>query len=168
MIAESAAGVANIATAVEEFQRAAQLFGMVATLRRHMTTLVRGWATVDHKLCIKLGRGALTPDAFERCWSEGEQMSIVEGVETATAACSSTVGDVGANEPVEAIEPTSLTPRELEVLRLLDAGLSDREIGEALFIAPRTASFHVTNLLGKLDVDSRTAAATFAIRHRLV
>jgi non-specific serine/threonine protein kinase len=61
-----------------------------------------------------------------------------------------------------------LTPRELEVLQLLAAGLSDREIGEALFIAPRTASFHVTNLLRKLDVDSRTAAATFAVRHRLI
>jgi DNA-binding CsgD family transcriptional regulator len=61
-----------------------------------------------------------------------------------------------------------LTPRELEVLHLLATGLTDREIGAALFIASRTASFHVTNLLRKLGVESRTAAAAFAVRHRLV
>ena len=47
------------------------------------------------------------------------------------------------------------------------AGHSNREIGEALFISPRTVNFHVTNLLAKLELDSRTAAAAFAVRHGL-
>jgi DNA-binding NarL/FixJ family response regulator len=73
----------------------------------------------------------------------------------------------GAAEPVDAIEPTTLTPREAEVLRLLAQGLSDREIAEGLFLSPRTVGGHVTKLLTKLDFDSRTAAAVYAVRHGL-
>jgi DNA-binding CsgD family transcriptional regulator/tetratricopeptide (TPR) repeat protein len=55
-----------------------------------------------------------------------------------------------------------LTSREVEVLRLLAAGHSNREIGAALFIAPKTASVHVSNILGKLGASSRTEAAAIA------
>lgn len=60
-----------------------------------------------------------------------------------------------------------LTAREAEVLRLLAHGLSDREIADALFLSPRTVGGYVTKLLTKLDLDSRTAAAVFAVRHGL-
>jgi DNA-binding CsgD family transcriptional regulator len=55
-----------------------------------------------------------------------------------------------------------LTEREQEVLRLLAAGRSNREIAAALFIAPKTASVHVSNILGKLGAASRTEAAAIA------
>jgi predicted ATPase/DNA-binding CsgD family transcriptional regulator len=61
-----------------------------------------------------------------------------------------------------------LTARERDVLHLLAEGCSDREIAEALFISPRTVGGHVTNLLAKLGVDSRTAAAAMAIREELI
>jgi DNA-binding CsgD family transcriptional regulator/tetratricopeptide (TPR) repeat protein len=61
-----------------------------------------------------------------------------------------------------------LTPRELDVLRLLVDGKTDREIAVDLFISHHTVMNHVSNILGKLEVDSRTAAATFAVRHELV
>jgi DNA-binding NarL/FixJ family response regulator len=61
--------------------------------------------------------------------------------------------------------PFGLSERELEVLRLLVEGASDREIAAALFISVRTAQTHVTNILNKLGVASRTAAASVAIRH---
>jgi DNA-binding CsgD family transcriptional regulator len=57
-----------------------------------------------------------------------------------------------------------LTDREREVLRLLARGLSNREIGTELFITPKTASVHVSNILAKLGAASRTEAA--AIAHR--
>ena len=60
-----------------------------------------------------------------------------------------------------------LTQRERDVIRLLIDGHSDREIAAQLFISPRTASNHVTNILNKLGVDSRTAAATYAVRNNL-
>jgi non-specific serine/threonine protein kinase len=58
-----------------------------------------------------------------------------------------------------------LTPREIEVLQLLTDGMSDREIGDALYISHRTAMRHVANILAKLGVNSRTAAAALAHRH---
>jgi DNA-binding CsgD family transcriptional regulator/tetratricopeptide (TPR) repeat protein len=57
-----------------------------------------------------------------------------------------------------------LTDREREVLRLLARGMSNREIGAELFITPKTASVHVSNILAKLGAASRTEAA--AIAHR--
>ena len=56
-----------------------------------------------------------------------------------------------------------LTPREREVLLLLAAGHSDGEIGEALFISKKTASYHVAMIKGKLGARSRVEIATDAI-----
>jgi DNA-binding NarL/FixJ family response regulator len=61
--------------------------------------------------------------------------------------------------------PRGLTPREVEVLRLLTQGRSNRDIAEALFISAKTASVHVSNILAKLGVAGRGEAAATA--HRL-
>jgi DNA-binding CsgD family transcriptional regulator len=61
----------------------------------------------------------------------------------------------------------SLTSREREVLRLIAAGRSNREIASVLFIAPKTASVHVSNILAKLGAASRTEAAAIAHREGL-
>jgi DNA-binding CsgD family transcriptional regulator len=60
-----------------------------------------------------------------------------------------------------------LTPREVEVLRLLVEGMSDREIAAALFVSRHTAANHVASILGKLGVPSRAAAAAYAVRRGL-
>jgi DNA-binding CsgD family transcriptional regulator len=68
-------------------------------------------------------------------------------------------------ESADAPIPFDLTGRELEVLLLLAAGDSNRVIGQKLFISPRTASVHVSNILGKMGVGGRVEAA--AVAHRL-
>jgi DNA-binding CsgD family transcriptional regulator/tetratricopeptide (TPR) repeat protein len=71
--------------------------------------------------------------------------------------------DLGVGLPTQ--RPLAgLTPRELEVLRLLVEGRSNRQIAEQLFISGKTASVHVTNLLAKLGVHSRLEAAALARR----
>lgn len=73
------------------------------------------------------------------------------------------------NRPCETtLAHNQLTPRESEVLRLLVDGRSSREIAETLSISPRTASTHIQNILGKLDVNTRTAAIAKAHRLGLV
>jgi DNA-binding CsgD family transcriptional regulator/tetratricopeptide (TPR) repeat protein len=61
-------------------------------------------------------------------------------------------------------DPFGLTPREREVLALLAEGATNREIGKRLFMAEKTASVHVSRILAKLDVRSRTEAAALAYR----
>ncbi|MBW5485199.1 helix-turn-helix transcriptional regulator [Streptomyces bambusae] len=80
---------------------------------------------------------------------------------------------VDADETVEAeaetdpVEALGLTSRERDVLRLVAAGLSNRQIAEELFISPKTASVHVSNILAKLGVAGRGEAAALAHRLRL-
>jgi DNA-binding CsgD family transcriptional regulator/tetratricopeptide (TPR) repeat protein len=69
--------------------------------------------------------------------------------------------DLGAGAP-PAPRGVGLTPREVEVLRLLMAGKSNRQIAETLFISGKTVSVHVTNILAKLGVHSRLEAAARA------
>jgi DNA-binding NarL/FixJ family response regulator len=64
-----------------------------------------------------------------------------------------------------AIETLGLTDREVEVLGLVAAGRSNPQIAAELFISPKTASVHVSNILSKLNVTSRGEAA--AVAHRL-
>jgi NarL family two-component system response regulator LiaR len=61
--------------------------------------------------------------------------------------------------------PDDLTPRELEVLRLLAQGLSNREIAQALSISEKTVKTHVSSILAKLHLADRTQAAIYALRH---
>jgi DNA-binding CsgD family transcriptional regulator len=61
-----------------------------------------------------------------------------------------------------------LSPRELEVLRLVAAGKSNREIASALVVSEHTIARHLQNIFGKLGVSSRTAATAFAFQHQLV
>ena len=63
--------------------------------------------------------------------------------------------------------PGGLTPREIEVLRLVALGMTDAEVARQLFISPRTVSQHLRSVYGKLDVSSRSAATRFAIEHNL-
>ncbi len=64
--------------------------------------------------------------------------------------------------------PESLTEREIEVLRLLARGKANKEIGAALYIGEKTVKTHVSNILSKLGVQSRTQAALYAVQLGLV
>jgi NarL family two-component system response regulator LiaR len=61
-----------------------------------------------------------------------------------------------------------MTEREREILALMVEGLSNNEIAERLIVSPSTAKFHVSNILSKLGVASRTEAVALAVKHHLV
>lgn len=65
-------------------------------------------------------------------------------------------------------ELSELTERELEVLRLVGQGASNRDIAASLFISEKTAKNHLTHIFEKLGVTDRTQAALYAVRHGLV
>lgn len=73
-----------------------------------------------------------------------------------------------AQRLAERMSAQELTNRELEVLRLIVAGKSNKEIGKALFISEATVKTHINSLLGKMGVTDRTQAATTALQRGLV
>lgn len=110
-------------------------------------------ASDAHSEAVRIGAG----------WLRGE----IEGL--AARARLALGSDAGAPEP-EAVpeaaeDPFGLTPRERQVLALIARGATNREIGAELFMAEKTASVHVSRILAKLDVHSRTQAA--GVAHRL-
>ena len=74
--------------------------------------------------------------------------------------------DNSAITPVNAI--THLTSREIEVLQLLADGLNNKAIAQRLQISKHTVKFHISSILSKLDVSSRTEAVTFGLRKGLI
>jgi len=74
----------------------------------------------------------------------------------------------GMRTRVEQQPPEGLTERELEVLSLVGHGRSNKEIASDLGITERTARTHVSNILGKLELQSRTQAALYAVERKLV
>ncbi|HLW02652.1 MAG TPA: AAA family ATPase [Ktedonobacterales bacterium] len=118
-------------------------------------------------------------DDIERFTEEAERLSSALGLSAQTeqaialrAEAAHMQQQTAAALPgAPAIDPNilkGLTPRELEVLRLVADGKTDKEIAEVLVISPRTANRHIANIFLKIDVTSRAAAAAYAIRNRLV
>jgi DNA-binding NarL/FixJ family response regulator len=61
--------------------------------------------------------------------------------------------------------PDGLSTREVEVLRLIAAGMNNHEIADTLFISVRTVERHITNLYAKIGADGRADATAYALRH---
>ncbi|GAW92833.1 response regulator [Calderihabitans maritimus] len=68
----------------------------------------------------------------------------------------------------EMVQSPPLTKREVEILKLIAQGFSNREIGEKLFISEKTVKNHITNIFRKIKVEDRTQAALYAVKHKLV
>ena len=105
-----------------------------------------------HDRLGKAGRG-------EAAWNEGEAMTTGEALEYALG---------GGRRPEEGLtERGLLSRREREVVTMVAAGMTNKEIAQRLFIAERTAEGHVERIRNKLGVRSRTEVATWAVAHGL-
>jgi DNA-binding NarL/FixJ family response regulator len=114
-------------------------------------------------------KAMVPPAEFAAAWDAGQALSQADAAAEALALAAELAEDDRAAPPQPASPAAALglTPRETEVLRLLAEGLSDREIAEALSISERTAGNHVQHAMAKIGVESRTAAAVFAVRNNL-
>jgi DNA-binding NarL/FixJ family response regulator len=119
-------------------------------------------------LVLAQARCDLGETAFAVAWHAGRALSLADAVAAALTVPGQAVAAASAGKPLTAAARHGLTPREAEVLQLVREGCSNRQIGERLFISERTARTHVQNILDKLDVATRAAAAAYAVEHGLI
>jgi DNA-binding NarL/FixJ family response regulator len=120
-----------------------------------------------HERDVAAARTSLGNARFEASWAEGTAMSLTVAGAEAMAIAAPPPGREPSVPTEHLVDRLGLTPREVDVLRLLAQGMSDREIAEALAISERTAGNHVQHAMQKIGADSRTAAAVYAVRHNL-
>lgn len=167
MIALALDGVACLAVAQGEPEPAARLFGAAAALQVASGLLVGPAFRATQERDVATARAALGEEAFVAGWAAGAALPMQAAVTEATVIVARAPGSASPSPPPDQAAPLGLTRRESEILRLLAQGQSDRAIAATLSISERTAGNHVLHILQKLDVDSRTAAAVFAVRHGL-
>jgi DNA-binding CsgD family transcriptional regulator/tetratricopeptide (TPR) repeat protein len=120
-----------------------------ALAERRPRPTVAPWLRAAHETAVRLEAAPLV-EAVESIARRGRITFAPDGVELA--------------EPVSDPAPLGLTPRELQVLRLVGQGYTNGQIAESLFISRKTAGAHVSNILGKLGVGRRVEAAALAER----
>jgi DNA-binding CsgD family transcriptional regulator len=164
-IASSIGGIAVIAAAGKQSSQAAQLFGAADALRNTLGVMLAHPELDIYAELVEALRRELTAPGLDAAWQAGQAMRLDDVLEL----CRALVAEPSTDTPIAGEEPNAgierLTAREREVLPLIAAGKSDKEIADALFISPRTAMRHVANVFAKLDVHSRAAAAAYARRH---
>jgi len=138
---------------------AARLLAASHRLRQALAAPLPPAERPAHDAALASAQAGLGAVGFSQRWDEGLTLSLDGAVELARLVAEQlraggSAGDAGAQY--------GLTGREVAVLRLIGEGLTNREIGQRLFISTGTAAVHVSNILRKLGVTGRVQAATIA------
>ena len=154
----------SVVATLGRFEQAARLFGTAEGLRERIGLGPYPTETAWKEDALAPARSQLSAAEFAAAWASGRSQSVAEAISAAIALAE----EIAASTPGQTARGHGLTPRELDVLRLLAEGRTDREIAQALFISPRTVMRHVTSILDKLGVENRTAATRYAVDHGLI
>jgi ATP/maltotriose-dependent transcriptional regulator MalT len=170
--AKSIEGLACAATAKGEAERASRLFGAAQALREAV-----GYQQPPSEHALRApyltdARSRLGEEAWEAAVAEGRAMGLEQAIDYALSDKPSitTVSSTHEQPPTSSLPeyPAGLTSREVEVLRLVATGMTNTQVGQRLFLSPRTVQRHLNSVFHKLGVSSRTAATRFALEHGLV
>jgi non-specific serine/threonine protein kinase len=171
-IAGSLADVAVVAEAVGRSAQAARFFGAAAAVREGAG---RGELMLPergvYERAEQSARSALGVNAYATAHAAGRALPYEEAVAEAVALADELTSPdherrAGATIPA-AKRPAGLSEREVEVLRLLATGLSNAEIGDILFLSPRTVGVHIRRIYAKIGVSTRAAATRYAFESGL-
>jgi predicted ATPase/DNA-binding CsgD family transcriptional regulator len=169
-IADCLVGLAGVRHDQGDPRRAARLLGAAEP---HLDG-VRGFMPLADRDRFERARAAVREqlglEAFEAERAAGQRLTLEQTIADAMGQPPSTppMKPAPAAPTVAPGYPAGLTGREVEVLRLVAAGLSDAQVAEALLISRRTVHGHLRSIYGKLDVGSRMAAARLAAEHGLL
>jgi predicted ATPase/DNA-binding SARP family transcriptional activator/DNA-binding CsgD family transcriptional regulator len=163
---------AGLAEARGQEARAARLWGAAEAVRINIgAPRPQDDTRLLYESSMAAARAQLGEEAWEEAFAEGMAMSAEEAAEY---ALSEEVASAAPERPQAGRErderPTTdpLSAREREVASLLAQGLSNRQIAQTLYLSERTIENHVSKILRKLDLDSRTEIASWATQQRLL
>jgi non-specific serine/threonine protein kinase len=156
--------IADIAGRIGQPVIAGRLYGAADGLRERAGRPVEPVFRDEFERDVAVARQALGDDAFASAWAAGRALSPEQAVAEADAFAAAGIRSEPADDASISGARAGLTPRELDVLRHLVDGNTDREIAARLFISRRTASKHVEAILAKLGARSRGAAVAEARR----
>jgi predicted ATPase/DNA-binding CsgD family transcriptional regulator len=166
-IAEALEGQAGVAVARGEAARAARLLGAAEALRAAIGSPVPPADRADHEADRQTVRSMLDEESFSTAWAEGRAMGRREAAEYALEAGQSSSPTAAvpkqSPDPWSTMGGSALSPREREVALLVARGRKNREIAETLVIGGRTVETHVTNVLAKLGLTSRSQIAAWVV-----
>jgi predicted ATPase/DNA-binding CsgD family transcriptional regulator len=168
---ESLEGMACI-SASDGGERAAKMFGAAQALCEAVGYHHTPEEAALREPYLATTRSRLGEAAWEEALAQGRAMRLEEAIEYAlseeepSATPSSTTTEQ-PSFPSAPEHPAGLTPRQVEVLGLVAAGMTNAQIAKELFISLRTVETHLTSIYHKLGVTSRAAATRFALEHGL-
>jgi DNA-binding CsgD family transcriptional regulator len=166
-------GLAAVAMRRGDGERAARQWGAVEAWRAAANVPIGAFEAKDYERWLVAARATLDEVSFAAAWAAGRSLSQEQATAEALRMALEAQPAAGATTPTSQTTGampdrlSMLTPRERQVLALLAQGASNRAIADALVIAERTAEIHVSNILSKLGVTSRTQAAAFALAQGL-
>ncbi len=144
-------------TAGTQAEHAARLFGAADAMReRHGEVRFQAFQAA-YETALATARQALGQQDFDTAWQEGNALSTADAIGYAQR------GRGARGRPASGWE--SLTPAELDVVRLVCEGLPNKDIAARLFVSPRTVQTHLTHVYAKLAVSSRVQLSREAARH---
>jgi non-specific serine/threonine protein kinase len=145
-------GLAAIAATRGDADRAARLLGAADALIERMGASHEEFLDRSRQALLT-ARGLLGEATFDAAWANGRTLGIEDALALARGVRAKTAIEKSA---------AGLTAREVEILRLMAAGLSNEAIGQNLYLSLHTVKRHVASILRKLDASSRTEAASRA------
>jgi predicted ATPase/DNA-binding CsgD family transcriptional regulator len=172
-VIENAELLAAICQAHGDHQASVELLAATSGYRRELDIEPTPKKQTELDALEAAARAVLPVDEMARNRDRGAQLELHALNRRITVLAREIVGPQQASLIVPAVPAPppatdyGLTGRETEVLRLLADGHSTRAVADALSISPRTATTHITNILGKFGVNSRTAVVAIALREGL-
>ncbi len=164
-ISEALAGIALVAASIGRPEATVSLLAYAERMNAERGDSFQFPERQDYERAATRASAALSPAARSAAETAAGSWTLAEGIEAGLAVeMPGRVGVTGAG----VADDSELSPRELEVLRLTARGMSDAEVGEALFISHRTVARHLHTVYKKLGVNSRTAASAVARRKGLL
>jgi predicted ATPase/DNA-binding CsgD family transcriptional regulator len=162
-LARGAGAVAVLAAERGQLERAARLLGAAERLRETVGLALALPERAAYERALEQARDELRDEVFANALTDGRALSP----DDALAEVEDTLALGKPSTEVSDAAPAGLSPREAEVLRLLAAGRTNREIADTLFLSVRTVERHITNLYAKIGARGRADATAFALRHGL-